>query len=118
MEFGTTQPPLNDFELVEAYGRGEAPGEEIMTRLLDRVGLSDRAQEILYKEDGSKLTGPEGQDLRAVDYLVVARQHGHAEQSILNFVRLDESHPKYDSFKQILTGSILSHLPPKKPGEA
>lgn len=114
MEFGTTQPPLNDFELVEAYGRGEAPGEEIMARLLDRVGLSDKAQEILYKDDGSKLTGPEGQELRALDYLVVARQHGYAEQSILNFVRLDESHPKYEVFKNILLSSIVGHLSRQK----
>lgn len=105
--------PLNDQELADAFQRGEVDGQEVMKRLLGKIGLADRAQDTLRRRDGSVLTGRDGRALLAIDYLAAAQGHPGAIPTILNFVRMNEQDPKFPIAREAISTIVNGYLPPK-----
>jgi hypothetical protein len=103
--------PLSDQEVVAAYERQELDGEEVMVRLLRRVGLEHRGYEPMV-DNGTVLTGEDGKVLRAVDYLSIAGEKARA--MILKFVSMDTDHPQYPMVCKMIQATVNDRLPPEK----
>ncbi len=113
------QPPqLSDHELVDAYQKAqraetgaEEAGQAVMTRLLEKIDRPETdADEFLHG-----LSHPEtGDRLQTKDYLLVAGRHPQATKTILNFVRLNPSHPKYPKIKEAVATVVGGYLPPRR----
>lgn len=101
---------LSDQEVVAAYEQQDIGGEEVMVRLLRKVGLEHRSNELLIDE-GQIMRGADGRELRAVDYLYFAGEK--ARPMILNFVRMDESHPQYPMVCKLIQTTVNDRLPPE-----
>ncbi len=105
---------LSDKALVEGFKEGEIDGREVMKRLLGKVGLAHRSQEVLvHRGDGSPLTAEDGSPLLAVDYMSVAEEHPQAIPTILGFVRLDEKDPKFPVARKAMSTVVNGYLPPE-----
>lgn len=106
--------PLDDQSLVAAYRNGEVAGELVMARVLEKISLSDRSEEILTRKDGSTLTNSDGHPLRAVDYLEVAGKHG-ATQFLLGLLMMPETDPGFEVAKETIGDVVRGYLPPIQP---
>jgi hypothetical protein len=104
---------LNDQDLVEGFQEGEIDGQDVMKRLLGKIGLTHRSQEVLVSQDGSVLTGEDGHPLLAVDYMSIAEKHPQAVPAILGFVGLDENDPKFPVAQRAMLTVVNEYLPPE-----
>jgi hypothetical protein len=104
---------LSDKALVAGFKEGEIDGSEVMGRLLGKIGLTHRSQEVLVRQDGSVLTGEDEQPLLAVDYISVAEKHPQAIPTILGFVGLDERDPKFPVAQRAMLSVVNGYLPPE-----
>jgi len=113
--FGSPDGPqgLSDQDLVAGFQKGEVEGREVMGRLLGKIGLSHRSQEVLVRKAGGDLTGEDGSPLRAEDYLSVAAEHPHAVPAILGFVTMDEHDPKFPAARGAILHVVNAYLPPE-----
>ena len=109
--------PLDDEGIAQAYRRGEVTGELVMTRLLEKIDLGERANEPLMRKDGTPLTDDYGRPLRAVDYLAVAEKHG-AKDIILAIVRMPETDERFAMAKTAMSSMVNGYLPPEPPAAA
>lgn len=106
--------PLDDQSLVAAYRNGEVAGELVMARVLEKIDLSDRSDEVLTRKDGSTLTNDDGRPLRAVDYLEVAGKHG-ATQFLLGLLMMPETDPGFEAAKETIGDVVKGYLPSAQP---
>ncbi len=102
---------LSDAELVNAYATGTVTGEDVMRRLLGKVGLANRATEVLQRRGGGELTDEAGQPVTAEKYLAVAGNHGAAKMAIINFLLVRPDHPEYAEYCGDLRSMIDHYLP-------
>ncbi len=107
-----TTPRLSDQELVDAYLVGGVEGCEVMLRLLEKIGLGERAAERLVRQDGSPLTSPEGEELAVADYLKVAGQHPGAVPAILRVVAMGENDPMFPAVQGAVASMVNGYLLP------
>jgi len=105
---------LDNRSLVRGYTTGEVPGEAIMGRLLAKVGMGERATEPLMRADGSVLTDEQGNTVRAVDYLSIAKKHQGAEPFLLLVTALPASDPRYIEREPTLVAMLNNYLPPQR----
>lgn len=110
-ESGYPVERLDDDGLVEGFARGEVEGHIVMGRLLEKIDLGHRAEELLRRKDGSFLTDDENRPLRAVDYMTVADKHG-ATTILLGIVRMPETDPQFGAAKSAIAKLVEGYLPP------
>jgi hypothetical protein len=105
---------LSDQALVEGYKEGEIDGQEVMKRLLGKIGLAHRSQEVLvHQDDGSPLIGEDGRPLLAVEYMSIAEKHPPAIPTILNFIKLDGGDPRFPVAQKAMVNVVNGYLPPE-----
>ena len=113
------QPPqLSDHELVDAYQKAqrtetglEEAGQAVMSRLLEKIDRPETdANEFLH----GIYHPATGEKLQTKNYLLVAERHPGATQTILNFVRLNPTHPKYVQIKAAVAAVVGGYLPPQR----
>jgi hypothetical protein len=109
---GNTLSEKSDEEVARGFWEGEVPGQELMRRLLGRLGLAHRAQEELVRQDGTPvLDETDGQPLTAEDYLVVAERHPRAVESIVGFVLMDPADPDFENARAGMMHVVQKYLP-------
>lgn len=105
---------LSDADLVAGFREGQDYGQEVMSRVLGKIGLADRSAEPLIRKDGSPLTDEDGQPLRAIDYMAVATKHTPADQILLNFATLTADDPLFAKSRSGLAHLVSGYLQPKE----
>ena len=106
---------LNDRDLVAGFRQGEVSGQDVMKRLLGKIGLAHRGQKALVRKDGSPLIGDDGDPIVAEEYLSVAVKHPPAVPVILGFVEMDEGSPKFPDARAGVFTIVSGYLPPETP---
>jgi hypothetical protein len=104
---------LDDHSLVDGYRKGEVGGEAVMARLLEKIEMADRSEELLRRKDGTPFADDEGRQLRAVDYMDVAGKHG-ASDIILSIVSMSETDPRFPNAKEAISFVVSQYLPPQE----
>jgi len=107
---------FSDYEVALGYRAGEVPGTVVMGRLLHKLGLPPDAADLdLIGRGGETFIHPgEGRPYRVGEYLSVAKdyEHGRAEELIVKFVGVPETHPSYPIVAGIMRETVLGYLPP------
>ncbi len=106
---------LSDQDLVAGFRRGGKYGREVMVRVLAKLGMADKAEDPLMRQDGSPLTGEEGVPLLAVDYMSVAAEHSPADTVLLNFVGMSEDDSRFNPAKAAIESIVTGYLSPGAP---